>query len=154
MLAFANTIFVLHRLIPFRYATHFATIIRAERRPHGPVGIGKNTEPCGSSHSRVRGSVRRRSAGAACQNYRPVQTCNARLDARFATASLPDHEADAALPGVRRCSRIFFGRIVNRSEKLPQKIKSIAKSARWIVIWCGRDLCCLIAPVNSREKHS
>jgi hypothetical protein len=20
------------------------------------------------------------------------------------------------------------------------------------VIWCGRDLCCLIAPVNSREK--
>jgi len=25
-------------------------------------------------------------------------------------------------PGVRRCSRIFFGRIVNRSEKLPQKI--------------------------------
>jgi hypothetical protein len=67
--------------------------------------------------------VRRQSTGAACQNYRPVQTCNARLDARFATASLPDHQADAALPGVRRCSRIFFGRIVNRGEKLPQKNK-------------------------------
>jgi hypothetical protein len=78
ILAFANPIFVLHRLIPFCCATRFVTIIRALR-----TGVG--------------GSVRRQSGGAAFQNQRPGQTCNARVDARFATASLSDHHTDAGL---------------------------------------------------------
>ena len=96
--------------------------------------------------------MRRQSAGAACQNYRPVQTCNARLDARSATASLPDHHANAALRGVRRCSRIFFGRIVNRSEKLPQKNKIYheVRSLDCDLMW--KRFVLPDCPVNSQAK--
>ena len=94
----------------------------------------------------------RQSAGAACQNYRPVRTRNARLDARFATASLPDHHADAALPEVRRCSRTFFGRIVNRGEKISAKNK-IPHEVRLLdcdLMW--KRFVLPDYPVRSREK--
>jgi hypothetical protein len=78
--------------------------------------------------------MRRQSGGAAFHNLRPGQTCNARLDARSATASLADHRANAALLEVARNWPRFFGRTVNRSAKSAQTINSLTKSNNWIVI--------------------
>jgi len=52
--------------------------------------------------------------------------------------SLSDHRADAALLEVAKIGRSFFGRIVNWSAKSPHKIRSLAESNYWLVIWCGR----------------
>ena len=67
--------------------------------------------------------MRRQTAGAACRNYRPVQTRRASSDARFATASLPGHRAGPRLRKVDRCLRVFVVRIVNLSEKPPRENK-------------------------------
>ena len=53
ILAFADPIFLFHR--PTRNQGPMRSMLRddharREKRPHGPVGAGEKTEPCGSSH--------------------------------------------------------------------------------------------------------
>ncbi len=54
ILAFANPIFLFHRPTPAIKGLLRNTLRddhpRREKRPHGPVGAGEKTEPCGSSH--------------------------------------------------------------------------------------------------------
>jgi hypothetical protein len=78
--------------------------------------------------------VRRQSAGAACQNYRPVQTGKARSDARSATASLPDHHANAALSEVLEFREASSVELSIEVQSYREKTKSVTKSDCWIVI--------------------
>src|SRR6185369_2675819 len=96
------------------------------------AGVGENTEPCGSS--RYTHGLEHQ-----CVGNQPALLVKISVQFKPATQvwmhDLRQRHCPIIMPTQFRVkSRILFGCVVNRSAKLPQEIKSLAKSDDWIVI--------------------